>query len=82
MRIDQVALLIGAGAITGANLYPAPLKPGKWFIEFVRKGNERIPLTAQRGNIRDFASLDSAWKVLHALGIGSATIHHNLREPQ
>lgn len=81
MRIDQIALLIGAGAITGANIYPAPLKPGKWFIEFIRKGNERIPLIAQRGNIRNFASLDSAWKVLHELGIGSATIH-NLREPQ
>ena len=81
MRIDQIGLLIGAGAITEANLYPAPLKPGKWFIEFTRKGNQRIPLTAQRGNIRDFASLDSAWKVLQELGIATATIH-NLQEPQ
>ena len=81
MRIDQIALLIGAGAISGANIYPAPMKPGKWYIEFIRKGGERIALSAQRGNIRDFASLDSAWKVLNDLDIRTATIH-NLREAE
>lgn len=75
MRIDQIALLMGAGDIIAADIHAAPLKPGKWQIDFSRKGGERLPLTAQRGNTREFSSIDSAWKVLSELGMASATIH-------
>ncbi|MGI9278018.1 MAG: hypothetical protein ACR2PX_00050 [Endozoicomonas sp.] len=74
MRIDQIALLMEAGDIKSAYLLPAPLKEGKWSIQFERKNGEQVPLTAQRANVRHFSSLDSGWKLLTELGFSSAII--------
>ena len=74
MRVDEIALLMGAGDIRQAVVLPAPMKDGKWVIQFERKNSEVVPLTAQRANVRHFSSLDSAWKVLTELGFSSALI--------
>ena len=75
MITDQIALLFQAGDITQATVTRAPLREGKWTVQFERKSTkEIIPLTARRNNIRHFASADSAIKILNDLGMKNASI--------
>ena len=74
MNIDQSKLLIETGNITRAVIMAAPMVAGKWVVEFHRVGGETVPLTAIRDNVRQFASIDSAVKVLNKLGCKNAEI--------
>lgn len=80
MRVDEIALLRSAGDISGCRIVPGDVR-GKWMIEFKRKGGEIIPLTAQRNNVRQFSSVDSALKVLVTLGFKNAKLDWSTLEP-
>ena len=73
MRVDQIGLLQGAAAIKSVTLRQAE-KPEKWKVEFKHKNGDIITLTAQRQNVRQFASIDAAWKAIASLGFTEAHI--------
>ncbi|MFK0573094.1 hypothetical protein [Endozoicomonas sp.] len=74
MNTDKAKLLVETGNITGAVITAAPLVAGKWVVQLHRVGGDVVPLTARRENIRQFASIDSAVKVLNELGCKTATV--------
>ena len=80
MNSDKAKLLIETGNITGAVVTVAPLVPGKWVVQLNRVGGEIVPLTARRENIRQFASIDSAVKVLNELGLKTAEVNWRGRQ--
>ena len=81
MRIDQIGLLHSAGGISQACIVPGTA-PGKWSLVFRRNNGESEPLTAQRSNVRQFSSIDSAWKVLVTLGFTDAQLDWNGLQPE
>ena len=74
MHLDKIGLLLESNNITRVMISSAVTVPGKWMVQFERKGGEIVPLTARRDNIRYFASSDSAIKILKELGCTSADI--------
>ena len=74
MQLNQVSLLLEANDIKGVIVTPAVMQVGKWIISFERRNGQPFALTARRDNIRHFASVDSAIKVLKELGITTAVV--------
>lgn len=74
MQLNQVSLLLEANDIKGVIVTPAVMHAGKWIISFERGNGQCFTLTARRDNIRHFASVDSAIKVLKELGITTAVV--------
>lgn len=74
MQLNQVTLLLEANDIKSVIIAPAVMQAGKWIINFERGNGQSFALTARRDNIRHFASVDSAIKVLKELGITTAVV--------
>ena len=74
MRIDQIKLLTESGNIKKVTVSPAVMKKNKWILCFERKNGEIVTLHAQRKNIREFANLESALRILNDLSIKKAEV--------
>lgn len=71
MQIKELKMLHRAGALSDARIAAFM---GEWTVEMQQKGGERVTVEAQRGGVRQFKTLDAAWKALAAIGFERATI--------
>lgn len=76
MKIKDFRLLLGAGAVHNARMIREPMGAG-WLVEIeatVDGARQWIALEAKRGNVRAFASLDTAATALSSIGINNASL--------
>ena len=61
MQIKELTLLHRAGALSDARIGRFM---GSWTVDMQQKGGERVDIEAQRGGVRQFKTLDAAWKAV------------------
>jgi hypothetical protein len=80
MKQKEVTILLGAGLVSSVRVVPIPLSNG-WCVDVLIKelpvgGSRTVTLesdrsSARRKQVRRFATIDSAARFLHRLGIQS-----------
>jgi len=82
MRLDQLRLLFEAGALTRAEIVPAPLEPGpapRWSCQFAHRNGATVSLDLNRkrqgaDQVRIFNSLDAAFSACRSVGFREAKV--------
>ena len=74
LDLDRARLLFESKVLKHAQIFPAET-PGKWSVQFRHSNGQHLILTAQRHNIRQFSTVDSAVKTLAKIGFATIEIH-------
>lgn len=75
MELKHVNLLVEAGDIKQVIISKAVMSANRWMVSFERRSGDLVTLTARRDNVRYFATVDSALKLLGEIQIKDAVIN-------
>ena len=70
-ELKDIQLLMEAGTLKEAVVSPSF---GKWSVGFTGKNKEFYTISTQKGALREFKTLDAAYKVIKDIGFAEYTV--------